>query len=177
MNSPVRLGVSPAISTPKGFMSQRLWSFISLHWNLRLHSLSHSPVVLPHLCALKCGTTCSTSCCLDHRAPQSATSLGLPAATLLQVLSNLAAHLHPSYQSRWMFLLYLLGCWTSIEFDFLSVLVVFCFSIVVVLLLVVRGSSVYLPIPPSWFLPPCFLAFNFPFSFQLSSTLDRCVWK
>ena len=38
-----------------------------------------------------------------------------------------SACLHPSYQSGWMFLLYLLGCWTSIQFDFLSVLVVFCF--------------------------------------------------
>ena len=49
-----------------------------------------------------------------------------------------------------MFLLYLLGCWTSIEFDFLSVLVVFCFSIVVVLLLVVQGGTMCLPMPPSW---------------------------
>ena len=47
-----------------------------------------------------------------------------------------------------MFLLYLLGCWTSIQFDFLSVLVVFCFYIVV--LLVVRGGAVCLPMLPSW---------------------------
>ena len=36
------------------------------------------------------------------------------------------------------------------RFDFLSVLVVFCFSIVVILLLVVRGGAVCLPTPPSW---------------------------
>ena len=36
------------------------------------------------------------------------------------------------------------------KFDFLSVLVVFCFSIVVVFLLVVRGGTVCLPTPPSW---------------------------
>ena len=45
-----------------------------------------------------------------------------------------AASLCPSYWSGWMFLLYLLGCRTSIQLDFLSVLVGFCFSIVVVLL-------------------------------------------
>ena len=36
------------------------------------------------------------------------------------------------------------------QFDFLSVLVVFCFKIVVVLLFIVRGSAVCLPTPPSW---------------------------
>ena len=44
----------------------------------------------------------------------------------------------------------ILGCQTSIQFDFLSVLVVFCFKIVVVLLLVVRGGTACLPMPPSW---------------------------
>ena len=80
--------------------------------------------------------------------PQSATSLGL--ATLPRVLPTLAACLHPSYWSGLMFLLYLLGSRTSIQCDFLSVLVVFCFHIVVVLLLVVRGGTVCLPTPPSW---------------------------
>ena len=44
-----------------------------------------------------------------------------------------------------MFLLYFLGCWTSIQFDFLSVLVVlfiYFLKIVVVLLLVVLGGTV-----------------------------------
>ena len=48
-----------------------------------------------------------------------------------------------------MFLLYLLGCWTSIQFNFLSVLVVFVFKFVVVLF-VVQGGTVCLPMPPSW---------------------------
>ena len=61
-----------------------------------------------------------------------------------------AARLHPSYRSGRMFLLYLLGCWTSIQFDFLLVLVVLCFYIVVVLLLVVQGGAMCLPMPPSW---------------------------
>ena len=38
----------------------------------------------------------------------------------------------------------------SIQFDFLSVLVVFCFKVVVVLLLLVRGGTVCPPKPPSW---------------------------
>ena len=47
-----------------------------------------------------------------------------------------------------MFLLYLLGCRTSIQFDFLAVLVVFVFKFVVVLW-VVQGGTVCLPAPPS----------------------------
>ena len=49
-----------------------------------------------------------------------------------------------------MFLLYLFGWRTSIQFNFLSVLVVFVFKFVVVRLLVVRGGTVCLPMPPSW---------------------------
>ena len=49
-----------------------------------------------------------------------------------------------------MNVLYLIGCWTSLQFDFLSVLVVFCFQIIVVLLLVAQGSTVCLPTPPPW---------------------------
>ena len=73
---------------------------------------------------LPCGSaSCSPSC----PVPQSTTSLGPPATALLRVLSTPAARLHPSYRYGWMFLLYLLGCQTSIQFDFLSVLDVFCF--------------------------------------------------
>ena len=64
-NSPVRLGVSPAASSPTGFYSLRLY-FPS--WNPELCSLSHSPVVPPGLSSHKCGTACSTSCCLTRSA-------------------------------------------------------------------------------------------------------------
>ena len=47
-------------------------------------------------------------------------------AQATQVLSAQAASLCPSFQSGWTSLFYLLGCWTSIQFDFLSVLF-FCF--------------------------------------------------
>ena len=67
------------------------------------------------------------SCSFACPSPQSATSLGLPATALPQVLSAPAARLCPSYWSGSMFLLYLLGCQTSIQFNCLSILVVFLF--------------------------------------------------
>ena len=114
---PVRLGVSPAASTLIGIFSQRFWDFISLCWNPGLHGLSCSPVVPPGLSVLECGTTQSTNHCLTRSS-----SRPLAMSPLYP-----AAHLCPSYQSGWLFLLYLLGCCTSIQFDFLSVLVVFWF--------------------------------------------------
>ena len=170
----MRLRVSPAAaSTPTGVFNQRFEALFPRAGALGC-SLFRSPTVPLSLSMHKCGASgsasSSTACPLRSTILQS-----LGPATLPRVLSTPAARLCCSYRSGRMFLLYLLSCRTSVRFDFLSVLVVFCFSIVVVLLLVVRGGSVCLPIPPSWFLPPCFLAFNFPFSFQLSSTLDRCV--
>ena len=48
MNSPVRLGVSPAAaSTPIGVFNQRFGALFSPCWNSVLHSLSRSPIVLP----------------------------------------------------------------------------------------------------------------------------------
>ena len=69
MNSPVRLGVSPATSTPTGFCSQRFCGFIFLHWNPGLYGLSCFPVVPPSLSTCKCGTA------------------GPPATALLRILS------------------------------------------------------------------------------------------
>ena len=100
-NSPVRLGVSPTTVTPTDFYSQGFWDFISLCYIPGLHCLSSSPVVPPSLSARECGTTLSDSCCLAV----SPLCPGCP----------------------WTFLLWLLGCQTSIQFYFLSVLVVFCF--------------------------------------------------
>ena len=96
-NSPMRLGVSHATSTPTGFFSQRFWGFISPHWKPGLHSLSHSPVVPPSLSAHICGTAHSASSHLARPGP--------PATTLLCVLSTPVARLCPSYQSVWMSLL------------------------------------------------------------------------
>ena len=62
MNTPVRLGVSPAASTPTGLFSQRFCGFIFPQWNPGLCGLSHSPLVPPSLSPCKCGTTHSISC-------------------------------------------------------------------------------------------------------------------
>ena len=86
--SPVRLGVSPtAASTPTNVFNQRFWGFISLQWNPGLCGLSQSPLVLPGLSAHKCGTAQSVS----HHLAKSPL--------------NPAAHLCPSYQAGWRFLL------------------------------------------------------------------------
>ena len=115
-NFPVRLGVSPAATTPTGFYCQRFWGFISLHQNPGLCGLSCSLVVLASY--LHANWDHLVSHCFAHS--------GLPAATLPHVLSSLASCLGPSYQSGWMFLLLLLGCRTSIQFNCMEVLVCFC---------------------------------------------------
>ena len=95
-NSPVKLGVFPAASsTPIGVFSQRLWGFISPHWNSGLHGLSGSPVVPPGLSAHECGTTQFAIFCLT----------GSSSRRLAVSLLYSAACLCPSYQSGWMFLL------------------------------------------------------------------------
>ena len=109
-----------------------------------MYGLFHSPTIPPSLSMCECGAAGSARG--RTASPVRSTihqSLGL--APWPQV----PACLRPSYQSGLMFLLYLLGCWTSMWLDFLSVLVVFCFKIVVVLLLVVQGGAVCLPTPPS----------------------------
>ena len=110
VNSPVRLGVSPAAtSTPMGVFNQRFEALFPQAGALGCRVCFTPPLFLPvYLCA-NVGPQC------------------LPAATLPWVLSAPAACLHPSYRSGWMFLLYLLRCQTSIQFNFLLVLVVFCF--------------------------------------------------
>ena len=52
---------------------------------------------------------------------------GPPAATLPQALSNLAARLHPPTSLDECFFFNLLVVVTSIQFDFLAVLVIFLF--------------------------------------------------
>ena len=116
-NSPVKLGVSPAVaSTPIGVFSQ--WF----------------EALFPHTGTLGC-----TVCYLVHQLLlASQLQLCPPCSTIcyftVSASSGLAVsplcpptRLHPSYRSGWLFLLYLLGCQTSIQFDILSVLVVFCF--------------------------------------------------
>ena len=90
MNSPVRLGVSPAASsTPTGIFNQRfevlfpqtgtLGFAVYLTLLLFLSVYLHTIMGLPSL--------------------QATTLPGLPATALLRVLTALAAHLRPSYWS------------------------------------------------------------------------------
>ena len=59
--------------------------------------------------------------------------------------------LHPSYQSQWMFLLQLLGCRTSIQFNFCQFWLFFVFKFVVLLLVVWGGFHSWLEVPKCLF--------------------------
>ena len=125
-NSPVRLGISPAAtSTPTGVFNQRLEALFPLTGALGCAVCFTSlPFLLVYLWA-------------------SMGPLGLLAVVLPVPFSHNPPHLwshrttasplHPGcpspplYWSGWMFLLYLLGCRTSMRFDFLSLLVGVCF--------------------------------------------------
>ena len=74
------------------------------------------------------------------------TNVGLPAvpATTLQSVLSTPPPVWMNVSSL------TLGCWTSTQFVFLAILVVFVFKLVVILLLVVRGSKAYLPTSPFW---------------------------
>ena len=96
MNSPVRLGVSPApTSIPTGVSSQKLWVFISAHWNPGLHGLSGSPVVPPSLSAHKYGTAHSASWLLTQSASRRLAASPLcprcPSPSLLPVWMNVSS--------------------------------------------------------------------------------------
>ena len=140
-NSPVRLGVSPAsAATLTGVFNQWFEALFPSAGALGCEACFAPPqFLLVYLC-MNVGLLCPPA--TAWRDPPAAPCQ--PAAALTTLLYNchlagssshhlvtsplcLVAHLRPSYQSGWMFLLYLLGCWTSIQFDFLSVLVVFCF--------------------------------------------------
>ena len=133
----MRVGVSPATaSSPTGIFNQRFEALFpragALGCAVCFTPLPFFPV---YLC-MSVGPRGLLAVVLP--APfisQSATSLG--PATLPRVPYTPAARLCPSYQSGQMFLLYVLGCRTSLLFNFLSVLVV-------------RGGAVCLPTPPSW---------------------------
>ena len=140
MNSPVRLGVSSTTAAPTGFYSQRFGSFISLHWNPGLHGLFRFPVVPPGLSACKCGTTCSASRCITQ---------SLSCCFARGPLCPTACHAPPTGLNECFFFNSLVvGLpYSSIFCQFWWF---FVFKFVVFLLMVVRGGTVCLPMPPSW---------------------------
>ena len=136
----MRLGVSPAASsTPTGVFNQSFEALFPPRWSPGLHGLSPSPPA----------AALWASCSFAHPAAQSASSLGPPAATLLQVLSaQLPLSASPTALDEGFFCNSLaVGLPYSLIFWLFWF---FIFKFVVVLLLVVRGGKVYLPMPPSW---------------------------
>ena len=162
----MRLGVSPAAtSTPTGVFNQWFEALFPC-CNSGLRGLSPRPPAAASL----------ASCSFTHPAPQSATSLGLPAATLWGLLAvawpvpfhNPPPHwvrqLPPCRESS-LPQLPVSAPPTNLDecYFFISLFVrlpyssIFCqfwlffvFKFVVVLLLVVRGGTVCLPTTPSW---------------------------
>ena len=134
--SPVRLGVSPAAApTPMGVFSQRFETLFPRAGALGC-TVCFAPHRLSSLSVHECGATgsasgqtacsvCPTLCqsqsCHSHASPLRP---GCPSPPLLPVWMNVY------FLFPW--------CQTSLPFDFLSVLVV-------------RGGSVCLPMPTSWF--------------------------
>ena len=126
---------------PHGCFQSEVWGFISPRWNSGLLHL------LPGLSAsasagqLQLCPLCSTIHCLA----------GSSSCHLARSPLHPAARLHPSYWSGWMFLLYLLGCRTSIQFDFLSVLTVFVFKLLLSFFwLCEEAQCVYLRLHLGW---------------------------
>ena len=126
-NSSVSLGVSPtAASTPTGVFNQRFEALFPDTGTLGCVVCFAPPAVPPGLSTHDCGTAGSgshyhvgsDSYSLACPIPQTSTLLGPPAAALPWVFSAPAARLRPSYGSRWLFLLYVLGCRTSYSLIF-----------------------------------------------------------
>ena len=116
-NSPVRLGVSPAAtSTPTGFFGLGFEALFP-----QAETLGCMVCLTPHLFL--------PVYLYRNVGPPSLQSAALLVLQLLpcQESSPPTACLCPSYWSGWMFLLKLLDCPTSIQLNFLSILVVFCF--------------------------------------------------
>ena len=146
-NCPVSLAVSPSTSTPTGTFSQRFWGFISLCWDPGCCGLSHSPVVPPSLYAHKCGTTHSGSHCLTRSTSHHLTAQVLPCHK--SALPWLPVSTAPtSLDDCFFFNSLVVGLPYSLIFW--QFWLFFVFKFVVVFLLVVWGSKVCLPMPPSW---------------------------
>ena len=127
-NSPVRLRVSPAAaSTATGVFNQRFEALFPHAGALGCAVCFTPPPFLPVYAWMRVRGLLAVALPAPFHNPPARWVLCPPAAALSQVLFTPAVCLCPSYPSGWMFLLYLLGCPTCMQFDFLSVLVAFCF--------------------------------------------------
>ena len=105
MNSLMKLGVSPpATSARTGVFNYRFEALFPRAGALGCAVCFAPPPFLPVcLCANVGPWGLLAAALLSPFVPQSAMSVGLPAAALLRFLSAPAACLHPCYQSGWMF--------------------------------------------------------------------------
>ena len=112
----MRLGVSPTgTSTATGVFNQWFEALFPLTGALGCAVCCQVHQLLPHWSAAAFPTP-------FHNLPPRWVRQPLPFRE-----SFLPSCLSPPLLLVWVFLLYLLGCQTSIQFNFLSVLVVFCF--------------------------------------------------
>ena len=131
MNSPMRLGASPAASAPTGVFIQRFEAFISLSWNPGLCGSLSPQLFLPVFLHANVGPP------------------GQPPTALLGVLSTrLPVISTPPAGLDECFFFNSLVVRLPYSLIFCQFWLFFVFKFVVVLLLVVRGSKVYLPMPP-----------------------------
>ena len=133
MDSAVRLGVSPIATTPTDFYCQRFWGFtfptleLWVAWSVSLPSCS-SQCIRTQMCDCP---VCQRPSCHEsslHRLPVSIPPTSLDECFFFNSL--VVGLLYSSIFWQFWFLLF--------------------FKLVVILLLVVEGSEVYLPMPPSW---------------------------
>ena len=173
--STVRLGVSPAgTPTPTGVFTQRCEALFPLAGALgyrvcfsprrssqfiyaRMWGRGVLPAALPTLFSATESGPLGLSVCECGAAGSASGQTACPVRpTLHQSQSHhgIASPLHPGCPFPplllvWMNVYFLSPwCWTSLPFDFLSVLVV-------------RGGAVCLPMPPSWFSTSIFLIIDF----------------
>ena len=147
---------------PQVFSIRGLRLYFSRSWSPGLRSLLRSPTIPPYLCANMgpWGLPATTLWDLLAAAwpallhslppPQSATSLGPPAAALPQILSTQAAYLSPPTGLDECFFFNSLVVGLPYNLIFCQFWLFFIFKFVVFFLLVVRGGTVCLPIPSSW---------------------------
>ena len=160
MNSPGRLGVSPAAaSTPRGEFSQRIealfhcagalgcilcfapcpssWFIYARMWGRGGATCCSACPILCHSESRPLGLSVPECRAAGSASPQTACPV---CPTLLQSRSHhsKASRLRPGCWSGWMLIFLSPWCRTSLLFNFLSVLVV-------------QGGAVCLPMPPSWF--------------------------
>ena len=125
-------GVSSTAPAPAGFHSQKLWEFIFWCWKPGLGGLDWGwAPSLPRYPSWFLSTTCGCGPASSSpwASPYHSASPCLSTSPHLSVPLRASLRLLPSYPFGWMWLLYILGCWTSTQLDFLTILGDICFVV------------------------------------------------